>query len=145
MFGYVVENVITDETLEKQLSESGVVYDFMTIKLDGSGDNVNVVLQDLGVLYGTILKTEALLKQTESQLKQMFATMGYPDVKLTQENIMFAGAERPSFLVELELSGAKLYERQIMIRQDQYLCAVTATSTGSDKTDEELELFYPLS
>ena len=144
VMGYTVENVINDEDLMKQLEESGVMYDFLAVKLDGSNNSVNVILEDLGVLYGSILKMDTLMDMLEKQLNQSLAGMGYQNLKITQETVEFAGEERPAFLIEGDFSGVHIYEREVLIRQDQILGSVTIASVGMDTLDEDMALFQPI-
>ena len=138
MMGYVVETFFTDEDLAKRLSESGAVYDLMAMKTDGSGDSVNVVLQDIGALYGTVLKMETVMSLMEAQLKQTLASAGYKNLSIKQEKAVFAGEERPSYMIEGTISGIMLYERAVLIRQGNYLSVITAASTKKDRLDKEL-------
>ncbi len=143
VMGYALDAVFSDTELAEQLSESGAVYDFMAIKLDGSGDSVNVVLQDAGVLYGAILKIDVVLNLIKAQLEQTLADAGYQDVSIKQESVVFAGEERPSFFIKGTLSGIRLYEQAILLQQGQYLSVVTLASTKKDGLSDELKLFQP--
>ena len=82
MLGLVADN-FSEVDLAEQLRESGSLYDLYAMTVDQSGDNVNVVIEDLGVVNGIIIDEKKYLEIAEDQLETTFAQMGMTDVTTT--------------------------------------------------------------
>ena len=67
MLGLVADN-FSEVDLAEQLRESGSLYDLYAMTVDQSGDNVNVVIEDLGVVNGIIIDEKKYLEIAEDQL-----------------------------------------------------------------------------
>ena len=96
--GMLAENV-TDESLAKALEENGSAFDLYAVKLDGSGDNITVLLENLGVLYGITMTEDRYYEISASQLTEGIEAMGANNVSVEKQTISFAGKEHTSGLL----------------------------------------------
>ncbi len=138
--GYVADNM-PNADLAEQLRSSGVVCDLYVLALDNSGDNINIQLEDLGFLHGTVLSEDAYYKMAVPQLKDALKQMGVENVSVEKETIDFAGAEHTACLISGEYSGVTIYERMVMVKAGNYMATVTAFSFSADTAAEMLGFF----
>ncbi len=141
MMGFVMDTVLTDEDLAEALEESGTVYAFMAQKLDGSNDTVNAALQNTDVLYTSVSDQEEIIDMIQQQLEPSLGSVGYENLDIVRDDVVFAGEKRPSFQIKGTYADTTIYEREILIFKDTYLCAITCASGTEDRTDEIAALF----
>lgn len=131
----LVADDLDDEALAEQLRDAGTTCDLYAVALDESGDNVNIQLENLGLLYGTVLTPKQYANLAMPQLKPALEQAGFQNVQVEMENYEFAGRDRVSLRVEGEISGVPVYERMILIKGGQYMGAITAFSTDLARID----------
>lgn len=140
VLGVVADN-FTELDLAEQLRESGSLYDLYAMAMNQSGDNVNVVIQDLGVLYGIVIDEEKYLDMNAEEVEKALSQMGMTDIRAERENYFFAGQEHLSVLVSAKYGGLTLYERLVLCKAGSYMSAVTASSLDQTHLDEILGFF----
>ena len=138
--GYVAD-AIDNAELADQLRNSGTVCDLYAIKLDNSGDNINIQLEDLGFLYGLAMSEEAYFKQAEPQLKTGLEQMGLTNVKIESEKIEFAGEKHVTCLVSASYGGTPVYERMVIVKSGNYMATVTGFSFDRNRADAMIDMF----
>ena len=138
--GAVADN-FSETDLADQLRQSGSLYDLYAMALDQSGDNVNVVIEDLGVVYGLVIDEARYLELAEKQLGSTLEQMGITDVKLDKQNYSFAGQERLSVFITGNYSGVPIYERMVLIKAGSYMNVITAFSLDAARLDGIMGLF----
>ena len=143
LMGYTAD-LITDETLSDALRESGSVCDLYAVRSDGSGDNLNVQLEDLGKLYGSFLSEEAYLSIALPKLEEALGNLDIQDLALERQEFDFAGDTRQSVLITGSSGGVAFVERMIFLKSGQYMASLTAFSTDSARLDEMLAVFEAL-
>ena len=140
VMGVVADN-IDDEALAGQLRDAGTACDLYAVAMDESGDNVNIQLENLGLLYGTILTPKQYANIALPQLKPALEQAGFQHVQIEMENYEFAGRDRVSLLVTGDINGVPVYERMILIKGGQYMGAITAFSLDLGRIDALLAGF----
>ena len=140
VMGVVADN-IDDEALAGQLRDAGTACDLYAVAMDESGDNVNIQLENLGLLYGTILTPKQYANIALPQLKPALEQAGFQHVQIEMENYEFAGRDRVSLLVTGDINGVPVYERMILIKGGQYMGAITAFSLDLGRIDALLARF----
>ena len=140
VMGVVADN-IDDEVLAGQLRDAGTACDLYAVAMDESGDNVNIQLENLGLLYGTILTPKQYANIALPQLKPALEQAGFQHVQIEMENYEFAGRDRVSLLVTGDINGVPVYERMILIKGGQYMGAITAFSLDLGRIDALLARF----
>ena len=141
--GYVADSLENEDTANL-LRESGTVCDLFAVALDGSNDNINIQLEDLGFLYGMVLSEEAYAKMALDLLKTSLEQMGLENIQIEQEKIDFAGDEHLSLTVSGEMNGVELYERMVLLKAGSYMANITYASIGSRNADQLPELFHAI-
>lgn len=140
VFGVAMES-FTDEALAEQLQKSGTLYDMYAMALDQSGDNVNITLEDLGVIYGIVIDEAKYIELAEKQLITSFEQMGMTNVQLEKGSYSFAGQDRTSVLLTATYSGTPIYERMVLIKTGSYMSMVTAFSMDAGRLDQIMGFF----
>ena len=140
MLGLVADN-FSEVDLAEQLRESGSLYDLYAMTVDQSGDNVNVVIEDLGVVNGIIIDEKKYLEIAEDQLETTFAQMGMTDVTLDKGTYSFAGKDHVSVLISGNYNGVPVYERMVLLKTGNYMGVVTAFSLDTARLDGIMGLF----
>lgn len=140
MLGLVADN-FSEADLADQLRESGSLYDLYAMTVDQSGDNVNVVIEDLGVVYGIVIDEAKYLELAEKQLDTTFAQMGITDVTLDKGTYSFAGEDHVSVLITGNYNGVPVYERMVLIKAGNFMSVVTAFSLDTARLDNILGCF----
>ena len=136
-----VADSFSETDLADQLRQSGSLYDLYAMALDQSGDNVNVVIEDLGVVYGLVIDEARYLELAEKQLGTTLEQMGITDVKLDKQNYSFAGQERLSVFITGNYSGVPIYERMVLIKAGSYMNVITAFSLDEARLEGIMGLF----
>ena len=134
VMGVMADN-IDDEALAGQLRDAGTACDLYAVAMDESGDNVNIQLENLGLLYGTILTPKQYANIALPQLKPALEQAGFQHVQVEMADYEFAGRDRVSLLVTGDINGVPVYERLILIKGGQYMGAITAFSTDLGRID----------
>lgn len=137
----LVADSFSEADLVAILRESGVLYDLYAMALDQSGDTVNVVIQDIGVLYGVVLDEDKYLDLSEEALETTLTQMGMTNVRVDRERRSFAGQEHVFNLVSAEFNGVQIYECQILCKVGSYMSVVTVSSLNQAHLDEILGFF----
>lgn len=137
----VVADSFSAQDLAAQLRESGLCYDLYAMTINQTGDNVNVVVQDLGVVYGIVIDEEKFLDMGEKEIETTFTQMGMTDIRTERESIFFAGQEHLSVKASAKYGGLTLYERLVLCKAGNYMGLVTAASLNQTHPDEILGFF----
>ena len=137
----LVADHLSEEDLADQLRESGSLCDLYAIATDQSGDNVNIMIQDLGVLYGIVLDENRYTDLNMDQIEPTLSQMGMTDITMEKANVTFAGAEHPSILVSANYSGVPVYEQMVIFKAGNYMSAITVFSVDKARVDQILGFF----
>ena len=137
----LVADHLSEEDLADQLRESGSLCDLYAMATDQSGDNVNIMIQDLGVLYGIVLDENRYTDLNMDQIEPTLSQMGMTDITMEKANVTFAGAEHPSILVSANYSGVPVYEQMVIFKAGNYMSAITVFSVDKARVDQILGFF----
>ena len=131
------------ESLANILSTAGSMCDMYALSLDGTGDNLNITIEDLGIAYGIVLDEERYLDIGAKNLENTLLSMGITNVQIEKESFFFAGEERFSALLTAEFNGRPMYERMILIKVDRFMGLVTSFSFDEGRINDILGCFEP--
>lgn len=137
----VSEVVASNEELAKQLGENGTVYDFYASADDGL-KSLNIVLENLGLLYGLALDESDYVEASLEQVDQALEAMGMEDGVAEAIEVQFAGGQHAGIRISGTLYGLPFYEQLVSVKQGNYMAVITAASFQEDITGELLELFH---
>jgi len=143
----VVLDALDDEALSEQFAksvESGkTIYDMFAVSADGLA-NLNIVIENLGLVYGTALDESGYVNLGMKTVIQSFDAIGASNVSVEKISVEFAGASRWAFTIYAEQSGVPLYEKAICIKKGNYMAVITLCCYYEDITDDLATLFYSL-
>lgn len=140
VMGQMAESV-DDAALAEQLRSAGSTCDLYAVALDDSGDNINIQLENLGLLYGVTMTPKQYAEKASPQLKPALEQIGFQNIRIETENYEFAGRDRVSLLLTAEVNGVPVYERMILIKGGQYMGVITAFSTDLGRIDSVFAQF----
>lgn len=131
----------TDENYREQLKNADMFYDMMVQSGDGYA-NVNVVVQNIGVMYGALYSEEEIAKANAEELPDQVASAGMEVQSCELTTVQFAGAERNAVSIHSIYEGYDLYQLAVIVKNGSYVGVVTITSFMEDITSNIAELFY---
>ncbi len=132
---------IDDEGIKTQLEESGVIYDLYAMTIDGGG-TINIALEDLGLIYGSILSEDGYADIAIKQLPEALESTGMSDVSCEKVTVEFCGEEHTAINVTGTMEGLELYETLVCIKSGKYMACITICTVGENRIDELLDCFY---
>lgn len=133
-------DAIADEDLAETIQNSGLIYDFYATAQDGL-ISLNVVIEDLGVLYGLALDENGYLEASQEELAQAMESIGLEDGEVTIGTMTFAGQDHGCSQVVGTLYEVPFYETQVCVKVGNYMAVVTAASFQEDVTGDLLGMF----
>ncbi len=140
LMGQLAENV-DSESLAEALSTAGSMCDMYAVALDGGGDNVNITIEDLGILYGIALDEEKYLEIGLKNLEGSLGQMGITNIRVEKETFPFAGGDRFSALIKADFNGKPMYERMVLLKVGRYMGLVTSFSFDEGRMNDILNCF----
>ena len=137
---------VSDEDLAKIMTdalESGKsIMDLSVQRLDGNGDNINLILTSMGAL-GIMVDEKTYYTMGKAQLEQYFRQLGATDLSLTEEEVTFCGKTHFSVFIRASVNAQTFYERQIYIKAGTYIGVLTFFSKDEARLGPMADLFHP--
>lgn len=135
-------DIFSGTKLEDLIEQFGVAMIFMASRDDGTSININ--LEKANSLITTQEDLNAAVDTLAAQLPAIFAASGIEATECVAENMTFCGIDHYGIHSSIGGAGVSVYQRQILLVAGSYIATITVTSTGSDGTQEILDLFAPL-
>ena len=139
----MVSEVLTETEMADALENSGVVQVFYAQAEDGLV-TANIVVENLGLLYGAVLDEQAYVELADGQIAPALEATGMTDVTIDVSTASFAGAEHPCIAIHGLYSGIDFYESIVCIKVNRYMAVITTGSFMADVTGDVLAAFYSL-
>ena len=139
----MLAEMMTDEAIAEQLESSGYVQAFYA-QLGDQPINVNITVENLGLLYGAVLGEKEYAELSIGQLPAVLESIGLEDITTEITTTTFLGGEHTAINVHGLLQGTDFYETLVCLKVDRYMACVTAASYLADVTGEILDMFYAL-
>ena len=133
----------SDEDMKKLMEENQSVQDMYATSTDGLM-TINVVFQNMGLLFGTTMSAQEYAELSAQQLPDAMTTYGFENVTAAVTTMEFAGAERPAVALTATVQDTPMYELVICMKQGNYIYCVTLCSYTEDVTAQMAALFYAL-
>lgn len=130
----------TEMLSEAALEADGVGYSFYASKEDGL-TTLNIVMENLGKLYGMLLDEKSYAETSVEQLPAAFEAMGMTDVTTEITTVTFAGSEHTAIKLSGVIYDINFYETLVCVKQGSYIAVVTAASYYEDTTADILAQF----
>ena len=140
---------LSEAEMVEQMVEADAIFDFYAMSGDGL-TLVQVIYEDLGVLYGTLLDEDGYLNVVGESVEEEMAAAGMTDVESTETTVTFAGQERPGLFIcsEMQVEGVdqsiEIYQKLVPIKAGNYMAVAWAVTYLEDNTDTVVENFYAL-
>lgn len=133
----------SDEDMKKLMEENQSVQDMYATSTDGLM-TMNVVFQNMGLLFGTTMSAQEYAELSAQQLPDAMTTYGFENVTAAVTTAEFAGTECPAVALTATVQDTPMYELVICLKQGNYIYCVTLCSYTEDVTAQMAELFYAL-
>lgn len=134
-------DLVDDENLKDELLKADMFYDMMTYFYDGV-TNMNVIVQNLGAVYGTLLDEETIAEKNANTMSEQFAAANMEVRSCEQVTVEFAGADHAGILIHSVANGSDVYQLQAYVKTGKYVAIVTLSSPLEDNIDAMLGFFY---
>lgn len=133
----------SDESLQEQLRKTDMFYDMMAVGGDGL-TNINVVIQNLGLLYGSILSEDAYIQANLKELPSQLGSAGMNVSLCEAADVSFAGETHKAIRIVSSIQDVDItiYQLCVIVKRGSYLANTTITSFGEDTTAEIAAKFY---
>lgn len=132
-----------DEDIQGQIKNANMFYDMLAASNDGYA-NMNIVVQNVGVLYGKVLDEDTYIKMNVEQMPGQLAAAGMEVQSCEAGTIEFAGETRNTIVLHSISSGVDVYQICIIMKIDSYFANITVTSYVEDITADLAAMFYAI-
>lgn len=140
MIGNTAE-MFDNEEYAEQMKNANMFYD-MFASADQGLVTINVVIQNMGVLYGAVLSEEKYLEIAMESLDEQLGSAGFADIQAETGTVSFAGQERTGLHISSTYQGIPYYCQQVYVKQGSYIAAISLISFSEDITASLLDYFY---
>ena len=121
--GFLTEGT-SDEDMRQLMEENQSVYDMYASSTDGLM-TMNVVFQNMGLLFGTTMSAQDYVELSAEQLPDAMGTYGFEDVTASVTTAEFAGAECPAIAITATVQDTPMYELLVCMKEGNYIYCVT--------------------
>ena len=130
-----------DEDIKNNMLKADMFYDMVSYYSDGV-TNINVVVQNIGVMYGAVIDTDAIVDQAIKSLPDQLAAASMTSVSCDKITVDFAGQQCVAINMHNTVNGVDVYQLQVYVKEGKYVAAVTFSSTLEDNIDIMRQFFY---
>lgn len=134
-------DLVGDENLKDDLLKADMFYDMVATYYDGA-TSMNVVVQNIGAAYGTLLDEEAIVEQTVKAMPEQLAAASMDVETCEHVTVEFAGADHDGILTHSTINGVDIYQLQAFVKVGKYVAVVTMSSQLEENVDAMLGFFY---
>lgn len=117
----------------------GISCDLYTLNSDGRS-TINIMLQESNFAIRN-MSEEEFMESNQESVKTSLGASGFKNIKSETVSITFAGQERNALKISGTLGDSTVFETMVVIRTDDYIYIITATTTNTDRTEEFLSIF----
>ncbi len=146
IMGLAISN-FDDESFVEMFKDSGYVTDFYAMDtvsaIEGANafNNVNITVQDIGKLYGTLFNEKQLAEASADTVKASLESQGLTDINTEISEMEFIGKPCVTLAITSKSGDMNMYQKQVYLKNGSAIAAITATTLGEDKTDDVLATF----
>lgn len=140
MIGATAE-MFDNEEYAEQMKNTDMFYDMAAAADDGLV-NINIIIQNMGLLYGMALSEEKYIEISQEGLEEQLSSAGFTLEGVEAGTVTFAGQERSGLHITCTYQGIAYYCQQVYIKQGNYMSVITLASFFEDDTDSMLDYFY---
>lgn len=133
----------SNEELAKKMENSPSFMDMMAM-VQTTGSTVNVTLENLGLVYGTVIDEDKYLELGTANLDEAMAAIGVTNMQVELVSVPFAGTTAKGYRLTGEIEGTPLYQTAVCWKVGKYMAFISSSSFFEDTTMEALNGFYTL-
>lgn len=137
----LVADSIKDENISNMLKSNGIIYD-MYASADGGYVTINIIFENLGVLYGTILDESSYIDTALGTFEAALTSAGYSELSYEKTTTQFAGSERNCISLVCKYGDLDVYEELICVKCGSYMAVITLASISANIIPDMEALFY---
>ena len=137
----MVQDMSDDEKMKETMSQGASIYDMYAMTTDGSGRTVNITVEDLGALYGTILDESKYIDIAIDQLKPGLESIGATDVVVETASYTIAGTEHNGIHSVATMQGLNLCQQLVCIKEGRYMYNITCSATSEEDAASIMAMF----
>lgn len=138
-----VYDELGDEDIKEALKNGDVIYDMYVIN-KFTGQNINVVIENMGFVNGRLLNEASYFDQSEKQIKISIEGMGYNEVATERNTVDMAGKKREGLALTAMLQELPMYQQLIAIQKGNYMICITFTCFEENTLPEMMGYFKEL-
>lgn len=142
-FNDVLAEMVSDEKLSETLADSGSFHVFYATD-DEIFASVDIVMENLGLLYGAVLSEEKYIELSKDDLAPALESIGIDDVTVETATFSFVGEEHPGLTVHGTMEGIDMYESIVLLKVGRYMAVIAVSSYIEDFTRDILAEFHSL-
>lgn len=139
----IVGEILDESGARQVLESSGSVTVCCGYSTDGL-QNYNINVQNIGLLYGTLLNGESYVDMTIPQMEELLPSMGYQNLTLQKVTVPFLGGSYTALAIEAIIEEIPIYQLQVGYTVGSNLIILTASSYLENTTEDILAMFEPL-
>lgn len=136
----IVGDAVGDDIAE-QIQDAEIIYDMYAIHSNGT-DNININLENVGLIESAAINLETRLKNTIPMLEEGLTNIGCTNIVTESTTIEIDGEKFAGLDVTAEISGLKLNETIFCIKSGKYIASVTIAAFGDSDIQQIIDCFY---
>lgn len=125
----------------QQIIDKGQIYMDMLAFTDDYTKNANLIIENVGAIYGIVGNLEATIDQAMSSVESELESSGISDGTIEKTTCTFLGEDSLCLSITGTIEGIPVYEKQVYIQSGSYIAVLTVSSYAEDTTQEILDLF----
>lgn len=135
-------DMFSDEKYKEMMEKSNSFTDFFA--QHSSGASMNVMFENLGLLYGSVLSEEQYRTAAMQNMAGAYESAGFENVQIEENTVEFAGAERVGIHTSCTVNGVNYYVQQVLIKSGSHMGIISLCCFVQDDTPLMASFFYPL-
>lgn len=139
-----VKDNISDAEIKEAIDSGDTRFIMYAMKNDKT-QNVNITVQKLP--YNTQLTDfdiNAYVESSVEQTKELLPQNGFENLDVKKTEITFLSEKTPAIKISAKYKGNDIHETQVYCFKGSYMASITATSSGTDNTENILNTFTKL-
>lgn len=129
------------EAIKRQLANSDMFCDMAAQKLDSTGF-VQVNVENLGVVYGTILSVDDYIDICLTNLEPALVSAGYTIESMEKVFVTVDGTDVPAIYISGVFSGINIYQVMVPVKTGDRVACICASTYLTDTTSAILDCIY---
>ncbi|MBR3294100.1 MAG: hypothetical protein IKI69_06735 [Oscillospiraceae bacterium] len=134
--------MFSDEKYQEMAKSVKNFYDFYA--MNSSSSNINILFENLGLLYGTLLDEEQYRDLAYPSMEAAYADAGFTDIIIEKNTVVFAGAERTGIFTQCKSQGIEVCMQQVLIKTGKHMAIITIAGSTPEALQSTSDLFFAL-